>query len=63
VATAIEVCRQQEDTLDQAEQLAFRSKQWSLLVQINIENRKQPGKALEIIDKSITNLKEKVECL
>ena len=32
VATAIEVCRQQEDTLDQAEQLAMRAKQWALLV-------------------------------
>jgi hypothetical protein len=34
-----------------------------LLVQIKIENRKEPAKALEIIDKNITNLKEKVECL
>jgi len=32
VATAIEVCRQQEDTLEQAEQLALKSKQWGLLV-------------------------------
>ena len=63
VATAIEVCRQQEDTLEQAEQLAIKSKQWGLLVQIKIENRKEPAKALEIIDKNITNLKEKVECL
>ena len=63
VATAIEVCRQQEDTLDQAEQLAIKSKQWGLLVQIKIENRKDPAKALEIIDKNINNLKEKVECL
>lgn len=63
VATAIEVCRQQEDTLEQAEQLAIKSKQWSLLVQIKIENRKDPAKALEIIDKNITNIKEKVECL
>lgn len=34
-----------------------------MLVQIKIENRKEPAKALEIIDKNITNLKEKVECL
>ena len=63
VATAIEVCRQQEDTLEQAEQLALKSKQWGLLVQIKVENRKEPAKALEIIDKQIANVKEKVECL
>jgi hypothetical protein len=63
VATAIEVCRQQEDTLEQAEQLASKSKQWGMLVQIKIENRKEPAKALEIIDKNISNLKEKVDCL
>ena len=34
-----------------------------MLVQIKIENRKEPAKALEIIDKNICNLKEKVECL
>ena len=32
VATAIEVCRQQAETLDEAEQLAFQSKKWKLLV-------------------------------
>jgi len=37
--------------------------QLSLLVQIKIENMKEPAKALEIIDKNINNLKEKVECL
>jgi hypothetical protein len=63
VATAIEVCRQQEDTLEQAEKLAEKSQQWSLLVQIQIENRKQPAKALEIIDKRISSLREKVDCL
>ena len=57
------MCRQQEDTLEQAEQLASKSKQWGMLVQIKIENRKEPAKALEIIDKNISNLKEKVECL
>lgn len=34
-----------------------------MLVQIKIENRKDPAKALEIIEKNIANLKEKVECL
>jgi hypothetical protein len=63
VATAIEVCRQQDDTLKQAEELASKSQQWSLLVQITIENRKDPAKALQIIDENISNLKEKVECL
>lgn len=63
VATAIEVCRQQEDTLDQAEQLAMKAKQWALLVQIKVENRKDPAMALDIIEKQIANLKEKVECL
>jgi hypothetical protein len=63
VATAIEVCRQQAETLDEAEALAFQSKKWKLLVQIQIENRKDPIKALTTIDKNITNLKEKVECL
>lgn len=32
-------------------------------MQIKIENRKEPKEALEIIDKNINNLKEKVECL
>jgi hypothetical protein len=32
-------------------------------VQITIENRKDPAKALQIIDQNIVNLKEKVECL
>jgi len=32
-------------------------------VQIKIENRKEPKEALEIIDKNINSLKEKVECL
>ena len=63
VATAIEVCRQQSETLDEAEALAQQSKKWKLLVQIQIENRKDPVKALQTIDLSITNLKEKVECL
>ena len=63
VATAIEVCRQQDDTLRQAEELASKSQQWALLVQITIENRKDPAKALQIIDENIVNLKEKVECL
>lgn len=63
VATAIEVCRQQVDTLDQAEELAIKSKQWGPLVSIYIENRKNPAKALQIIDEKINNLKQKVECL
>jgi hypothetical protein len=28
-----------------------------------MENRKNPGKALQIIDEKINNLKQKVECL
>lgn len=39
VATAIEVCRQQDDTLRQAEELASKSQQWSLLVQITIDRK------------------------
>ena len=34
IDTAIEVCRQQEETLDQAETLAEKSKNYRLLVQI-----------------------------
>lgn len=33
------------------------------MVQIQIENRKNPTKALEIIDKKIASLREKVDCL
>jgi hypothetical protein len=33
------------------------------LVSINIENRKNPAKAMQIIDEKINNLKQKVECL
>ena len=43
--------------------LAQSSKKWKLLVQIQIENKKDFGKALSIIEKDINNLKEKVECL
>jgi len=50
IDTAIEVCRQQEETLDQAEQLADKSKNWKLLVQIKIENRHDNIGALNIID-------------
>ena len=32
-------------------------------MQIKVENRKEPREALEIIEKNIRNLKEKVECL
>lgn len=49
--------------MDQAEKLAVQNKKWKLLVQICIENRKDPVKALQIIDQNIKNLKEKVECL
>lgn len=34
IDTAIEVCRQQTETLDQAEKLAEQSKNYKLLVQI-----------------------------
>jgi len=33
------------------------------LVQIKIENRKNPKEALETIDKHIVNLKERAQCL
>ena len=60
IDTAIEVCRQQEETLDQAEALAEKSKNYKLLVQIQIENRHNNQEALNIIDTKIQNLKEKV---
>lgn len=63
IDTAIEVCRQQEETLDQAEALSEKSKKFKLLVQIKIENRHDNQAALNIIDTKIHNLKEKVECL
>ena len=63
IDTAIEVCRQQEETLDQAEALAEKSKNYKLLVQIQIENRHNNQEALNIIDTKIQNLKEKVQCL
>ena len=63
IDTAIEVCRQQEETLDQAEALSEKSKKFKLLVQIKIENRHDNQAALNIIDQKIHNLKEKVECL
>mgnify|MGYP000438503067 CR=1 FL=1 len=63
IDTAIEVCRQQFETLDQAEDLAEKSKNYKLLVQIKIENRHDNLAALNIIDKQINNLKEKVQCL
>jgi len=63
VTTAIEVCRQQEDTLEQAEQMAEYQKKWKLLVQIKAENKKEYAQAMEIIDQRISNLKEKVTCL
>jgi len=50
VDTAIEVCRQQEETLDSAEALAEKSGNWRLLVQIKIENRHDNSAALDIID-------------
>ena len=63
IDTAIEVCRQQEETLDQAEALAEKSNNFKLLVQIKIENRHDNAAALDLIDKKINNLKEKVQCL
>ena len=33
------------------------------MVQIQIENKKDPAKALKIIEANIVNLREKVECL
>lgn len=63
IDTAIEVCRQQEETLDQAEALAEKSGNFKLMVQIEIENNHNNTKALEIIDTKIKNLKEKVQCL
>jgi len=46
IDTAIEVCRQQEETLDQAEALSEKSKNFRLLVQIKIENRHDYSAAL-----------------
>lgn len=63
INTAIEVCRQQDETLDQAEKLAENSHNYKLLVQIKIENRQDNIGALNIIDQKIENLKEKVQCL
>jgi hypothetical protein len=63
IDTAIEVCRGQPETLEQAEALAEKSKNFKLLVQIKIENRHDNASALNIIDKQINNLKEKVQCL
>mmetsp|Transcript_17398 Transcript_17398/g.29273 ORF Transcript_17398/g.29273 Transcript_17398/m.29273 type:complete len:414 (+) Transcript_17398:1215-2456(+) len=63
IDTAIEVCRQQKETLDVAEALAEKSKNYKLLVQIQIENKRDNEAALETIDKKINNLKEKVQCL
>jgi hypothetical protein len=54
------VCRQQTETLDQAEKLAEQSKNYRLLVQIQIENRHNNDEALKIINDKIVNLKEKV---
>lgn len=50
INTAIEVCRQQDETLDQAEKLAENSQNYRLLVQIKIENRQDNLGALNIID-------------
>jgi len=63
VDTAIEVCRQQEKTLEQAIQLAQENQKYRLLVQIFIENKKDYTRALMTIDQQIFNLKEKVDCL
>ena len=57
------MCRQQTETLDQAEKLAEQSKNYRLLVQIQIENRHNNDEALKIINDKIVNLKEKVQCL
>lgn len=50
IDTAIEVCRQQEETLGQAEYLALNSKNYKLYVQIQIENKHDYSSALEVID-------------
>lgn len=63
IDTAIEVCRQQEETLGQAEYLALKSKNYKLYVQIQIENKHDYTSALEVIDTKITNIKDKVGCL
>lgn len=63
INTAIEVCRQQPDTMEHAEKLAEYSKNYKLLVQIKIENRRDNYGALDIIDRKIKNIKEKVTCL
>lgn len=49
--------------MEHAEKLAEYSKNYKLLVQIKIENRRDNYGALDIIDKKIRNIKEKVTCL
>lgn len=49
--------------MEYAEKLAEYSKNYKLLVQIKIENRRDNYGALDIIDNKIRNIKEKVTCL
>ena len=64
IAIAIEVCRQQPDTLELAEELAMRHEKWELLVQIYMENRVEyEEKALMIIDEKIERSKLKLDLL
>lgn len=49
--------------MEHAERLAEFSQNFQLLVQIKVENRRENFGALDIIDKKITNIKEKVQCL
>ena len=63
VATAIDVCRQQKSTREEAIKLAKYKEMWKLLVQIQIENEKNWQEALNVIKDKINNLREKVDCL
>ena len=60
----IDVCRQQEHTREQAEQLAKRQKRWKLLVLIYVESETpQCKRALDILSKNISNLRDQVDIL
>jgi len=63
VATAIDVCRQQKSTREEAIKLAKYKQMWRLLVQIYIENEKNWQESLTVIKEKINNLREKVDCL
>ena len=63
IETAIEMCRQSDDTLPQAEALAEKSKNYKLLVQIKVENSRDNLRALNILDENVNNMKDKVDLL